>query len=166
MKTKSQPRAGWASAFAAMAAAGDDALLDGADVDVRAVIRIDHLALWTPNLERLAAFYVAYFGGAPGARYTNPAKGFESRFVTFEGGGRLELMKTTTLSPVAFAPGVQRMGVTHFALAVGSEQQVDALTARLKADGYAVIDGPRRTGDGYYESVVLDPDGNRVEITA
>ena len=149
-----------------MAAAGDDALLDGADVDVRGMIRIDHVALWTPNLERLAAFYVAYFGGAPGARYTNPAKGFESRFVTFEGGGRLELMNTTALNPVAHAPGAQRMGLTHFALAIGSEQQVDALTVRLRADGYAVIDGPRRTGDGYYESVVLDPDGNRVEITA
>lgn len=166
MKTKPKPRAGWATAFAAMAAAGDDALLDGTDVDVRAMIRIDHVALWTPNLERLAAFYVAYFGGAPGAPYSNPAKGFESRFVAFEDGGRLELMKTTSLGPVAPAPGAQRMGLTHFAMAVGSEKQVDALTARLKADGYAVIDGPRRTGDGYYESVVLDPDGNRVEITA
>ncbi len=149
-----------------MAAAGDDALLDGADVDVRGMIRIDHVALWTADLERLASFYVAYFGGVPGAKYTNPAKGFESRFVTIEGGGRHELMKTTTLSLAAHAPGAQRMGLTQVALAVGSEQQVDALTARLKADGCAVIDGPRRTGDGYYECVVLDPDGNRVEITA
>ena len=57
------------------------------------------------------------------------------------------------------------MGLTHLALAVGSEAAVDALTQRLRADGFAAIDGPRRTGDGYYESVVLDPDGNRVEIT-
>jgi lactoylglutathione lyase len=40
------------------------------------------------------------------------------------------------------------------------------LTRRLKEDGFASLDGPRRTGDGYYESVTLDPDGNRVEITA
>ena len=62
--------------------------------------------------------------------------------------------------------GAQRMGLTHFALSVGSEAQVDALTAQLWEDGHTVLDGPRRTGDGYYESVVLDPDGNRVEITA
>jgi lactoylglutathione lyase len=50
------------------------------------------------------------------------------------------------------------------AISVGSRDHVDELTARLRQDGYPVLDGPRRTGDGYYESVVLDPDGNRVEI--
>jgi lactoylglutathione lyase len=58
------------------------------------------------------------------------------------------------------------MGLTHLAIAVGSEQLVDELTKRIKDDGYPVLDGPRRTGDGYYESVVVDPDGNRIEITA
>jgi lactoylglutathione lyase len=58
------------------------------------------------------------------------------------------------------------MGLTHLALAVGSEADVDQLTNRLRTDGYEVLDGPRRTGDGYYESVVLDPDGNRLELTA
>ena len=43
---------------------------------------------------------------------------------------------------------------------------VDQLTSRLRDAGYPVLEGPRRSGDGYYESVVLDPDGNRVEITA
>jgi lactoylglutathione lyase len=57
------------------------------------------------------------------------------------------------------------MGLTHIAISVGSEQLVDALTQRLKDDGFPILDGPRRTGDGYYESVTLDPDGNRIEIT-
>jgi lactoylglutathione lyase len=58
------------------------------------------------------------------------------------------------------------MGLTHFAISVGSEQGVDALTARLEENGFPALDGPRRTGDRYYENVVLDPDGNRIEITA
>jgi lactoylglutathione lyase len=74
-------------------------------------------------------------------------------------------MRTTALRPVAHVPGAQRMGLTHLALSVGSEQLVDELTAPLRTAGYQVLDGPRRTGDGYYESVVCDPDGNRVEIT-
>jgi lactoylglutathione lyase len=75
-------------------------------------------------------------------------------------------MKTTTLEPIRLDPGAQRMGLTHLALSLGSERLVDELTQRLKDDGYPVLDGPRRTGDGYYESVVLDSDGNRIELTA
>jgi lactoylglutathione lyase len=129
------------------------------------VARIEHVALWTEDLERLANFYAEYFGATIGAKYSNSSKGFESRFLTFQGGARLELMKTTTLRPTAYQPGVQRMGMTHLALSVGSEGRVDELTATLRAAGIAVEDGPRRTGDGYYESVVLDPDGNRLELT-
>ncbi len=129
-------------------------------------MRIEHIALWTADLERCTRFYVAYFGATAGARYRNPAKGFESVFLSFGDGARIELMSTTTLAPVAIEPGAQRMGLTHFALSVGSQQRVDELTAQLARDGFPVLDGPRRTGDGYYESVVLDPDGNRIEITS
>jgi lactoylglutathione lyase len=75
-------------------------------------------------------------------------------------------MKTTMLDPVVIEPGAQQMGLTHFAVSLGSDRLVDELTQRLKNDRYAVLDGPRRTGDGYYESAVLDPDGNRIEVTA
>jgi lactoylglutathione lyase len=128
--------------------------------------RIEHLALWTHDIERSAAFYVSYFGATPGNRYVNTSRGFESCFLSFGDGARLEVMKTTALAPVAIEAGAQRMGLTHFALSVGSERRVDELTRRLANDGYQVLDGPRRTGNGYYESVVLDPDGNRVEIAA
>jgi lactoylglutathione lyase len=129
-------------------------------------MRIDHIALWTTDLQRCQRFYVDYFGATAGSGYVNPAKGFASVFLSFADGARLEAMTTTTLSPVELPAGAQRMGLTHLAIAVGSDAAVDALTQRLKADGYPVLDGPRRTGDGYYESVVLDPDGNRIEITA
>lgn len=128
-------------------------------------MRIEHIALWTQDLERFKRFYVDYFGAVAGSGYVNPAKGFASCFLSFGDGARIEAMTTTTLNPVAIEAGAQRMGLTHFAVSLGSDAAVDELTQRLKADGYPVLDGPRRTGDGYYESVVLDPDGNRVEIT-
>jgi len=129
-------------------------------------MRIEHVALWTDDVERLAAFYSRYFDARVGDRYVNATKGFESRFLSFDSGPRLELMRTTSLSPVKHAPGTQRMGLTHLAVSVGSEQAVDMLTARLRDDGHTIVGNPRWTGDGYYESVVLDPDGNLIEIAA
>ena len=127
--------------------------------------RIEHVAMWAEDLDCLASFYKKYFGADVGPAYENPAKGFRSRFLTFEQSARLELMHSSTVNPVAHTPGMQRMGLTHLAVSVGSCEIVDQLTRTLKEDGFVVIDGPRRTGDGYYESVVLDPEGNRIEIT-
>ena len=129
-------------------------------------MRIDHIALWTNDLERCKRFYESCFGAVAGSGYVNPSKGFESCFLSFTDGARIEAMKTTTLDPLVIEPGAQRMGLTHFAISLGSDRLVGELTQRLKNDGVPVLDGPRRTGDGCYESVVLDPDGNRIEITA
>lgn len=127
---------------------------------------LEHAALWVDDLEKVCAFYEKYLGAAIGQLYENPSKGFSSRFATFETGARLEIMTTSSLNLERFAPGVQRHGLTHIAFSLGSETAVDELTARLGSDGHAILDGPRRTGDGYYESVVLDPEGNRIELTA
>jgi len=127
-------------------------------------MRIEHVAIWTTDLARCKHFYSSYFGATAGPTYLNPAKGFESCFLSFADGARLEAMTTTTLPLVELSPGVQRLGLTHLAISVGSERLVDQLTQRLRDDGIAVVDGPRRTGDGYYESVIIDPDGNRIEI--
>jgi lactoylglutathione lyase len=127
-------------------------------------MHIEHIALWTHNLERLRQFYETYFEAQAGPKYSNPAKQFESYFLVFASGTRLELMQMPSIS--ASAPDApQRTGLTHLAFSTGSEAAVDALTARLAAGGYQVVGQPRRTGDGYYESIVLDPDGNRIEIT-
>ena len=124
---------------------------------------IEHVAIWTADLERLRAFYERYFGGVAGERYENEATGFRSYFLDL-GGARLELMHTPNVAEHA-AGDQQRLGLAHIAFALGSEEAVDELTDRLRSDGYAILDGPRRTGDGYYESVVRDPDGNRIELT-
>ncbi|HET9861850.1 MAG TPA: VOC family protein [Steroidobacteraceae bacterium] len=125
--------------------------------------RLEHVALWARDIEGVAAFYEKYFGARVGARYENPRKGFASRFVQFGAGARLEIMSRTD---VRARDTGEQLGLAHVAIAVGDEPAVDALAARLVADGIALLDGPRRTGDGYYECVVLDPEGNRVEVTA
>jgi lactoylglutathione lyase len=82
--------------------------------------RLEHIALWVDDLDVLSAFYARAFGAQVGARYVNAAKGFESCFLTFESGARIELMTTSRLSPARHAPGVERMGLTHLAISLGS----------------------------------------------
>ena len=128
-------------------------------------MRIEHIAIWTHHLERLRQFYVTYFDGQANAKYVNPRKQFESYFLTFADGARLELMQMPAVPPSKNDVEQQFTGYIHLAFSAGSREAVDALTERLERDGYRLLDGPRTTGDGYYESSVLDPDGNRIEIT-
>ena len=126
-------------------------------------MKIEHLAIWASDLEAMRGFYETYFKASSGELYINPKKNFSSYFLSFEEGARLELMQrpeiSTTLSESEY------LGLIHFAVSVGSERKVDELTERLRSDGFNVAGEPRTTGDGYYESVVLDPEGNRIEIT-
>lgn len=129
-------------------------------------MRLEHLALWTPRLETLRDFYASHFGCTVGPLYSSRSRPFRSYFLTFPGGGRLELMEQPGLGAPPNDPAPERVGLAHLALAVGSEEKVRATTERLRDSGVRVLGEPRHTGDGYYESVVLDPDGNRIEITA
>lgn len=128
---------------------------------------LNHLAIWAEDLERLKEFYTAHFGAVAGKKYINPKKQFESYFLSFPSGARLELMKRADVAqkPASGPQSGPHVGLAHFAFSVGSQAEVDALTERLKTAGYTIADSPRWTGDGYYESVVLDPEGNAVEIT-
>jgi lactoylglutathione lyase len=126
-------------------------------------IRIEHVGLWVRDLDVVAGFYARYFGARIGGRYSNPRKQFESRFLEFVGGARLELMRRLDIDGRLQD---EQLGFAHVAISVGDEAAVDAMAARLVADGHTPLDGPRRTGDGYYECVVRDPEGNRVEIMA
>jgi len=128
-------------------------------------MRIEHIAIWTHNLERLRQFYETYLDGQANAKYVNPRKQFESYFLTFADGARLELMQMPAVPLSKHDVEQQFTGYIHIAFSVGSREAVEALTERLGRDGYRILDGPRTTGDGYYESSALDPDENRIEIT-
>ncbi len=125
-------------------------------------MKIDHLAMWVLDLESCKDFYIKYFKASANDKYVNETKGFSSYFLTFGNGCRLEIMHRIDISGNNINPG---RGYAHLAMSVGSNMAVDRLTARLEKDGFTVESQPRETGDGYYESVVLDPDGNQVEIT-
>jgi catechol 2,3-dioxygenase-like lactoylglutathione lyase family enzyme len=147
-----------------------DALVDGIDemvareglTEAANSVRIDHVALWTRDLEQSREFYEKWFGAAAGSRYESARRPFASYFLTFPSGSRLELMESPGL---ADSTEGDRVGWAHIAISVGSRQAVDELSARMTAAGHRLLNAPRMTGDGYYESVVADPDGNAVEIT-
>jgi lactoylglutathione lyase len=128
-------------------------------------MRIEHIAIWTPDIEKLRAFYETFFSTVAGERYTNPLTGFSSYFLEFDGWARLELMQLPGIPFTANDRYKQFTGLVHIAISVGSKEEVDALTGRIREHGFEVAGEPRTTGDGYYESVVFDPDGNRIEIT-
>lgn len=125
--------------------------------------RIEHVGLWVSDIDAVTAFYAKFFAARIGELYQNPRKGFESRFLEFGSGARLEVMKRAGVEPRGAA---ELLGLAHVAIAVGDDAAVEALAARLRAEGCQIDSGPRRTGDGYYECVVRDPEGNRVEIAA
>jgi len=125
-------------------------------------MKIEHIAIWVKDLEHMKNFYQTYFNANAGNLYHNPKKQFQSYFLSFESGCRIELMHNPDITESEIK---QRIGLTHFAISVGSRQEVDNVTNRLSKDGYEVIGQPRATGDGYYESVILDPEKNSIEIT-
>lgn len=127
-------------------------------------MNIAHAAIYTANLELLRDFYVTYFNGNAGPVYENKSNGFRSYFIEFDSDAALELM--TRASGLNLTKAAElNIGYSHLAFAVGDSPAVNELTERLRRDGFTVVIEPRLTGDGYYESCVLDPDGNRVEIT-
>ena len=192
-------------------------------------MKIEHVAIWVRDIDKVCEFYRKYFGGVVHPIYRNPTKQFTSRFITFDDGARLEIMHrpdiyvernigtvtslqsdthrsanekmraffrfpTSTMFHVkqlqteeaagnSFTdisevqqvgsegantiakPDTQHLGFTHLSFSVGSKEEVDHLTQQMSSDGVSIVGQPRTTGDGYYESVVLDPEGNRIEIT-
>ncbi|MAT44711.1 MAG: hypothetical protein CL609_20440 [Anaerolineaceae bacterium] len=126
---------------------------------------ITHIAIWTNELEKMKEFYERYFGMVCGEKYHNPQKNFSSYFLSFSDGAQIELMTIYGLK----SQDVSRnpvCGIAHFAIQMENRQAVGQLTERFRSDGIIIFSEPRLTGDGYYESCILDPDGNQIELVS
>lgn len=126
-------------------------------------MKIDHVAMYVKDLENTKSFFEKYFGAISNDGYHNKNTNFRSYFLSFENGSRLEIMNKPDMDDKE--KSVARTGFIHIAFSVGSKEKVDELTSQLKADGYEVLSGPRTTGDGYYESCIIDLESNQIEIT-
>ena len=126
-------------------------------------MRIEHIALYVNDLESAKSFFVSYFDAQSNERYHNEKTGFQSYFLSFADGCRLEIMTKPELTDSGDL--LNRYGYAHIAFSVGSKEEVDRLTELLSDNGYPVISGPRTTGDGYYESCILGFEGNIIELT-
>ena len=132
-------------------------------------MKLEHVAIYTHRLEELKAFYEKYFNANSNEKYTSMKKlncRFESYFLSFDTGARVELMMRTDIPKADNYAGSEAVGISHFAFSVGTKDDVDIMYQRLEEDGMRILGEPRKTGDGYYEACVLDPDGNWVEIMA
>jgi lactoylglutathione lyase len=128
---------------------------------------IDHVAIWTSQLERLKDFYVKYFNGRVNEKYLNKERHFESYFVTFDSGTRLELMQMPGIPQNLNDPvGKQYQGIIHISFGMENMNMVNEKLIELTQDGFKILRGPRKTGDGYWEFETLDPDNNRIEVSA
>jgi lactoylglutathione lyase len=128
-------------------------------------MHIEHIAIWVSDLEKTRNFYEKYFAARSNDGYYNPSKNFRSYFLRFDNGCRLELMQKPEVNEESRLHEKQKLGIVHFAVSVGSREKVDVLTEQLRKGGYTIVSEPRTTGDGYYESVVLDCENNLIEIT-
>lgn len=128
-------------------------------------MKIEHIAIWVSDLELMKAFYEKYFQAKSNEFYHNQKRGFKSYFLEFEDGARLELMNLLGLNPNPGSFANPAVGFAHIAFSLGAKEAVDHLTERIRTDGYEVVSNPRTTGDGYYESAILDPENNIVELT-
>lgn len=127
---------------------------------------LEHVAIWTDHPEDLKEYYMKYFGGQANDKYTNETKHFQSYFLTFDSGARLEIMSMPDIPPnLNDTAGRQHKGIIHLAFGLDTMAEVDAKAKELAAAGFPILSGPRRTGDGYYEFETLDPDHNRLEVT-
>ena len=128
-------------------------------------MKLEHVAIWCRDLEKMRSFYTEYFNATSNDKYRNPQTGFESYFLTFPRGARLEIMWRQDIPENRNDTiGQQHQGLIHMAFDAGTRENVDAMAEKFRADEIPVLRGPRLTGDGYYEFESCDPENNRIEV--
>ncbi|MFT7233813.1 MAG: lactoylglutathione lyase [Cyclobacteriaceae bacterium] len=129
-------------------------------------MKIEHIAIWTDQLEVLKDFYCLYFDGQSNEKYVNHQKQYQSYFISFGNGARLEMMYRPDIPDnINDRIITQHKGIIHLAFEVSTMVDVDQKAKQLRKAGFEILSGPRKTGDGYYEFETLDPDNNRLEVT-
>lgn len=125
-------------------------------------MKIAHVALWTRNLNAQKSFWQDFFAGTSNELYISKNRpGFRSHFISLLEGPTIELM---SLNDLAAGPhGQELTGWAHIAIHVGSRQEVDSMVTKASEQGI-LVSPARTTGDGYYEAIIRDPDGNLIEI--
>ncbi len=126
-------------------------------------MRIGHVAMYVKDLEGMKHFFERFFDARANGGHENPKSGLKTYFLSFDDGMRLELMNLPQMN--VQKKSLAMMGYIHLSFSTGSREKVDILTERLYEAGYEVLSGPRITGDGYYESLILGPEDNQIEIT-
>lgn len=127
-------------------------------------MKIEHIAIWVMGLEKMKKFYLKFFDLSSNEKYYNQKKKFSSYFLSFKSGARIELMHQPDISEF-IEKSNSKLGLAHFAVSVGTKERVNSLTEKIRENGIRIIGDPRTTGDGYYESIISDPEGNLIEIT-
>ena len=126
-------------------------------------MHIEHIAMYVNDLDKTREFFMKYFDATSNEGYHNETTDFQSYFLSFDDGARLEIMNKPRM--LEDEKDLNRTGYIHIAFSLGTKEAVDVLTEKMKNDGYNVISGPRITGDGYYESCIVGIEGNQIEIT-
>ena len=125
-------------------------------------MRIDHVAVWVKDLEIMKNFYERYFAVSSSKLYQNKKTGFKSYFLKFDNNSRIEIMSRDDIFK---EKSENLLGYAHISISLGTKDKVDQYTEKFRADGYKIVSEPRVTGDGYYESVICDPENNLIELT-
>ena len=126
-------------------------------------MKIAYVSMYVNDLDKMKDFFVKYFKATVNDKYENFQKGYIYCYLKFDEGSRLSLVS----GPNIVEPQEQALvrGLNRFAIAVNSKEEVKSITDQLEKDGYQVVNGFRMNGYGEYESRILDPEGNELEIT-
>jgi len=128
----------------------------------RCIAQIERIALATSDLESVCDFYRRLGGvDSPSTEREGDLRACSLDFC----GIRVDVFERPHGGGVAANDGRSRR-LLHLGFALGSADAVDELSQALEAAGHRVLEPPHRDRvSGRYESVVLDPDGNRLKLS-